>query len=67
MQYESDITKFIRQYLEEHPEEIDSQKKSRSIWWDKPPQERTPPPPARNAPKTGGAEYTFRPLTEPKG
>jgi hypothetical protein len=65
MQYESDITKFLRQYLEEHPEEIASQKKSRAIWWDKPPQERTPPPTRKHTPKTGGAEYTFRPLSEP--
>ena len=67
MAYESDITKFIRNFLEQHPEEIASQKKSREIWWDKAPQERTLPTPARHAPKTGGAEYTFRPLSEPKG
>ena len=66
MQYESDITRFIRDFLEQHPEEIASQKKSRSIWWDKPPQERTPPPPPRHTPRTGGAEYTFRPLSEPE-
>jgi hypothetical protein len=42
MSYESDITKFIRKYL----------------------QERSAPPPPRHAPKTGGAEYTFRPLSE---
>lgn len=67
MQYESDVTKFLRKFLEEHPDEITSQKQSRAIWWDKPPQERTPPPPPRHAPKTGGAEYTFRPLSEPEG
>jgi hypothetical protein len=67
MQYESDITKFLRQYLEEHPEEVASQRKSRAIWWDKPRAERSPPPPPRHAPKTGGAEHTFRPLSEPEG
>jgi hypothetical protein len=62
--YESDLTKFMRQYMAQHPEEIDSQKKSRAIWWDKTDASRTPPPPPRNSPKSGGAEYTFRPLSE---
>ena len=63
-QYESDITKFMRNFLEQHPEEIASQRKGRAIWWDKSPDIRTPPPPPRHSPKTGGAEYTFRPLSE---
>ena len=63
-QYESDITKFIRNFLEQHPEEIASQRRGRAIWWDKPRDERTPPPPPRHTPKAGGAEYTFRPLSE---
>jgi len=58
--YESELTKFIRQYLREHPEEIESQRKGRAIWWDKGPGERTPPPEAAHAPKSGGAEYTFK-------
>jgi hypothetical protein len=62
--YESDLTKFIRRFLEQHPEEVESQKKGRAIWWDKPPEVRSPPPPPRNAPRSGGAEYTFRPLSE---
>jgi hypothetical protein len=63
-QYESDITKFIRNFLEQHPEEIASQRKGRAIWWDKPRDERTPPPPPRHSPKAGGNEYTFQPLSE---
>ena len=63
-QYESDITKFIRDFLEQHPEEIASQRKGRAIWWDKPRDERTPPPPPRHSPKAGGNEYTFEPLSE---
>ena len=63
-QYESDLTKFMRQFLEQHPEEIDSQKKGRAVWWDKDLDERTSPPPPRHAPRAGGAEYTFRALTE---
>ena len=65
-QYESDITKFIRNFLQQHPEEIASQKKGRAIWWDKSGNDRTPPPPPRHAPKAGGAEHTFRPLSEPE-
>ena len=45
-QYESDLTKFMRQYLEQHPEEIVSQQKGRAAWWDKDSSVRTPPPPA---------------------
>ncbi len=65
-QYESDLTRFMRGFLDQHPEEIESQKAGRSIWWDKRPGERTPPPPALHSPKAGGAEYTFEPLTEGK-
>jgi hypothetical protein len=59
-QYESDLTKFMRQYLEQHPEEIASQKKGRAVWWDKNPDERSAPPPSTPSPKSGGAEYTFK-------
>ena len=62
--YESEITKFMREFLDKHPEELASQKKGRGTWWDKGADERTPPPPPRHAPKSGGAEYTFQPLTE---
>jgi Protein of unknown function (DUF3460) len=62
--YESDLTKFIRQFLAEHPEELESQKQGRAIWWDKKPGERAPVPPMRHAPKAGGNEYTFEPLDE---
>ncbi|HTM62708.1 MAG TPA: DUF3460 family protein [Burkholderiales bacterium] len=62
--YESDLTKFMREYLKEHPEEVASQKKGRLIWWDKDPSVRTPPDPARHSPRSGGAEYTFEPLSE---
>ena len=61
--YESELTKFMREYLAQHPEEIGSQKAGRAAWWDKDPA-RIAPPPARHAPKAGGAEYTFQPLSE---
>ncbi|MGA8051291.1 MAG: DUF3460 family protein [Burkholderiales bacterium] len=63
-QYESDLTRFMRQFLEQHPEELASQKKGRAVWWDKSAGERTAPPPPRHAPRSGGAEYTFEPLSE---
>ena len=65
--YESDLTKFMREYLAAHPEEIASQAQGRAVWWDKDPAVRTPPPPPRHAPKAGGNEYTFQPLSEKDG
>jgi len=62
--YESDLTKFMREYLAAHPEEIESQKKGRAIWWDKTPQTRGPLPAPRHAPLAGGNEYTFEPLSD---
>ena len=59
--YESDITQFLRQYLKEHPEEVESQRRGRAIWWDKAPNERSPHPSMRHAPRSGGAEHTFVP------
>jgi hypothetical protein len=64
--YESEHTRFMRRYLEVHPEEIESQKTGRAAWWDKDPARVAPPPP-RHAPRSGGAEYTFRPLSESDG
>ncbi len=59
--YESDITRFMREYLKQHPEEVESQKKGRAIWWDKRPDERSPAPSMQHAPKAGGNEGTFVP------
>jgi hypothetical protein len=36
--YESEHTKFIREWLEKHPEEIQEQKRGRALWWDKKPE-----------------------------
>ena len=57
--YVSDSTRFIREYLATHPEEVESQKKGRAIWWDKTPDERSSIPSMRHAPKAGGNEATF--------
>ena len=35
--YESEHTKFMREWMEKHPEEALEQKKGRALWWDKPP------------------------------
>jgi hypothetical protein len=59
--YESDLTKFMREYLKQHPEEIESQKAGRAIWWDKRANELSPAPPMRHAPRAGGNEHTFAP------
>ena len=59
--YESEHTKFMREFLEQHPEEVESQRKGRAIWWDKKPGERSPTPSMRHAPRSGGAEHTFEP------
>jgi hypothetical protein len=60
-QYESDLTRFMRRFLEQHPEEIESQRIGRGAWWDKSPAERTAAPEPRHSPKAGGAEHTFEP------
>jgi hypothetical protein len=52
--YESDLTKFMRDYLKAHPEEVESQKKGRAIWWDKTLPERAPTPTMLNQPSAGG-------------
>ena len=59
--YESDLTKFMREYLKQHPEEVESQKAGRAIWWDKTDKDRAPIPSMRHAPRAGGNEATFEP------
>jgi hypothetical protein len=34
--YESVHTKFMREWMEQHPEQVEEQKKGRALWWDKP-------------------------------
>ncbi len=58
--YESEATAFMRDFLAQHPEEVASQRKGRGIWWDKDARQRTEPTLPKTAPKSGGAEYTFR-------
>ncbi|MRR50698.1 MAG: DUF3460 family protein [Rhodocyclaceae bacterium] len=36
--YESEHTKFMREWLEKHPEELQVQQTGRALWWDKAPQ-----------------------------
>ena len=37
MPYESEHTKFMREWLQKHPEEIKEAKQGRALWWDKKP------------------------------
>ena len=34
--YESDATRFIRDFLKKNPQVVEQQKKNRATWWDKP-------------------------------
>jgi hypothetical protein len=34
--YESDHTKWMREWLAKNPQELDEQRKGRSLWWDRP-------------------------------
>lgn len=33
--YESEHTKFIREWMEKNPQELQEQKDGRALWWDK--------------------------------
>ena len=35
--YESEHTKFMREWMKKHPEELLEQQKGRALWWDKTP------------------------------
>lgn len=34
--YESDTTKFMREFLDKNPEVVEKQKEARATWWDRP-------------------------------
>jgi hypothetical protein len=33
--YESEHTRFMREWLQQHPEQVQVAQKGRSLWWDK--------------------------------
>ncbi|HEY1182516.1 MAG TPA: DUF3460 family protein [Rhodocyclaceae bacterium] len=33
--YESEHTKFMREWMEKHPQELQEQQAGRALWWDK--------------------------------
>lgn len=35
MAYESEHTKFMREWLAQHPEELEVQQSGRALWWDR--------------------------------
>lgn len=39
MAYVSEYTQFMRDWLEQHPEELDVQKNGRALWWDRGPRD----------------------------
>ena len=39
--YESEHTKFMREWMKAHPEEREEQQKGRALWWDKPQETQT--------------------------
>jgi hypothetical protein len=39
--YESEHTKFMREWMEKHPEQREEQKKGRALWWDQPQETQT--------------------------
>lgn len=36
MLYTSEFTQFMNQWLDQHPEAREEQKKGRALWWDRP-------------------------------
>ena len=36
--YESEHTKFMRDWMKQHPEQLQEQQQGRALWWDKKPQ-----------------------------
>jgi hypothetical protein len=34
MAYESEHTRFMREWMERHPEELEVQQSGRALWWD---------------------------------
>lgn len=37
--YESDHTRFMREFMAKHPEQLQVQQQGRALWWDKPPRD----------------------------
>jgi hypothetical protein len=37
MAYESEHTKFMREWMQQHPEELATQSSGRALWWDRGP------------------------------
>lgn len=61
--YESDHTKFMREWMEKHPEQRAEQKKGRALWWDKPQRVERPEAPGRRACASEGVLLRRQSLT----
>ncbi len=55
--YESEHTKFMREWMEQHPEEKVEQQKGRALWWDKAPRPLAEMREAETATVPGKAYY----------
>ena len=63
MGYESEHTRFMRDFLAKNPQVVEQQKKNRATWWDKPQDLETAAERAKSrVPQTG---YVYFPSPEP--
>jgi hypothetical protein len=58
--YESDTTRFLRDFLRKNPQVVKKQAEGRALWWDKEPLPPGETPVQRSLGKAGGAEYLTR-------
>jgi hypothetical protein len=56
--YESDLTRFMREFLERNPQVVEKQEKARATWWDRPQDlKEIKENDQSNVPQTGYAYY----------
>jgi len=58
MAYTSEFTQFINQWLDQHAQEREEQRKGRALWWDKPQDPETQK--ARLASKVAQKSYPYK-------
>jgi hypothetical protein len=62
MAYESEVTRFIREFLAKNPQVVEQQRKNRATWWDKPQDLETTQERAESA--VPQPSYVYFPLPE---
>ncbi|HXF80743.1 MAG TPA: DUF3460 family protein [Usitatibacter sp.] len=63
MGYESEHTRFMRDFLAKNPQVVEQQKKNRATWWDKPQDLETDAERAKS--RVPQAGYVYFPSPEP--